>query len=309
MCETARKITKIVTREECQEYEEVYGVHVFDTAFFMWNVPSCRYALANLIKQLGIDERFVRRNEISLRSTISRAMVYHFGEPEIGGWGPQHCDIMWDAIHNHLVSGLSRDYNTPLGLGHLYRLVSKKPLRLPSQMMRIMLESSKVSDTHPTVIEFIHRWNRLCAKYEGQDEPSPIFTSKSIMLPLVNVNWTPRLEQLPFEFVMADFFENKAAQHVPKLFKKQITKLMANDERRHQGLKRRESVTIEYNDVLLRLKLFIQEAVSIGALPLVDDFVLRRHYYTLFAEGGDWVAEMNQERPKKDTRLMLKPLI
>lgn len=145
MCQAAREVTEIVTKEECPKYEEVYGKHSFDAAFFMLNVPSCRYAMAGLLEELGFGDRFIRLNEISPRSAIERAMKYHFGEPSKGGWDPKHCTMMHDTIQKQLVSGLSRDYNTPLELGRLYALVSES--YLPRPMIETMLELPKASET------------------------------------------------------------------------------------------------------------------------------------------------------------------
>jgi hypothetical protein len=148
MCKAAREIHTVTTRQPCPTDEEVYGEKAFDIAFIMISVPHCRYALSILLEKLGVDQREVRINELSTVKEIKTAMEQTFGPPEMTGWNPIHCETMWQAIHNHLLSGLSRDYNSPLGLGHLYGLVSKK--RLPSRMTRIMLKYSDIPDHHPT---------------------------------------------------------------------------------------------------------------------------------------------------------------
>ena len=148
MCKAARDIHTISTRQPCPTHEEVYGEKAFDTAFVMIALPFCRYALLGLLKKLGVDEREVRINELSSVAEIKMAMEQKFGAPELTGWNPSQCEKMWQAIHNHLLTGLSRDYNSALGLGHLYALVSKK--RLPSRMTRIMLKHSDIPDFHPT---------------------------------------------------------------------------------------------------------------------------------------------------------------
>jgi len=48
-------------------------------------------------------------------SHVEKAMEYHFGPPDVAGWDKSHCKKMQQALHNHLLTGLSRDYNSPLG--------------------------------------------------------------------------------------------------------------------------------------------------------------------------------------------------
>jgi hypothetical protein len=148
MRKAAREIHAVTTRQPCPTHQEVYGEQAFDIAFVMIAVPHCRYALSTLLEKLGVDQREIRINELSSVKEIKTAMEQTFGPPEMTGWDPTCCEKMWQAIHNHLLSGLSRDYNSALGLGHLYGLVSKK--RLPSRMTRIMLKHSDIPDFHPT---------------------------------------------------------------------------------------------------------------------------------------------------------------
>ncbi len=148
MCKAARIIHSVTTRQPCPSHEEVYGEQAFDVAFLMIAVPHCRFALWVLLNKLGVDHRQVRINELSTVAEIRTAMTQTFGPHELTGWDPQYCEKMWNAIHNHLLTGLSRDYNSPSGLGHLYGLVSKK--RLPTPLTRIMLKHSNIPDHHPT---------------------------------------------------------------------------------------------------------------------------------------------------------------
>jgi hypothetical protein len=130
-------------------------------------------------------------------------MVGHFGPPEESGWDPSFCKTMFKAIHSHLLTGLSRDYNSALGLGHLYALVSRK--QLPSKMVFIIMRHSNISDYHPSVLEFIERWNRLCAHYEGEElPPHPAARSKSIMMWGTDTTVEPRRLMLPFDYFTAD---------------------------------------------------------------------------------------------------------
>lgn len=72
MCQAAREITAISTRQPCPTHEEVYGEAAFDIPYFMVNVPACRYSLAMLLKEMGV-ERTVRLNEISAVSAVQVA--------------------------------------------------------------------------------------------------------------------------------------------------------------------------------------------------------------------------------------------
>ena len=223
MCKAARDVTAISTRQPCPTHEEIYGESAFDIPFMMTTLPACRFALAKLLRELDIDNRNVRLNEIILPSAIERAMTYHFGPPEETGWDPSYCKKMFTAIHDHLMTGLSRDYNSALGLGHLYGLVSQ--LDLPSKMVTIMMRDAPISDYHPTVLEFISRWNRLCQKYEGTDVPLPGTKSKSVMMLGTDVTIEPHLEALPFEYFLADVMRNPVLEPVPRLFKLQVVSL------------------------------------------------------------------------------------
>ncbi|CAB9505436.1 expressed unknown protein [Seminavis robusta] len=301
MCEGARLITKITTKEECPEYEEVYGEHAFDTAFFMYNVPSCRYAIAELMIELGIDARYIRLNEISLVSAIDRAMEYHFGKSEEAGWDPKHCPQMWNAIANHLVTGISRDYNSPLGLGTLYALVSGE--NLPRSMIHSMLKTTKVLDTHPTVIEFVHRWNRLCAKHLGKDFTSPICETKCIMLPCINLESQPRLASLPFKVIQDDYDLNPAIQVVPQWAR---NKLKNREFKVMQDIQKTQDPLMTFEERLLSLKLFIEEAESLQVLPIVDDFACRLRFNLFFGEGDSWLKEVRMDRPSKANKRIVR---
>ena len=147
MCKAAREIHEVTTGKPCPTHEEGYGIDAFDYPFSMLAIPYCRHALIALIKNLGIDVRMVRVNELVSVMEVQMAMEQTFGPPRASGWDPKHCTKMWEALHNHMLSGLSRDYNTAVGLGHLYSLISRK--KLPEGMVRIMLENTSVSDTHP----------------------------------------------------------------------------------------------------------------------------------------------------------------
>jgi hypothetical protein len=272
MCQAAREVTAITTRQPCPGNEELYGDEAFDIPFMMYNLPACRYTMAKLTKVLGLDRRHIRLNELSTQGAIHRAMVSHFGEPEEFGWDPSYCPKMWDAIVNHLMTGLSRDYNTALGLGHLYALVSQT--MLPGKMVTRMMYAAPISDYHPTVLDFVQRWNRLCIKYEvGELPPHPAVRSKSVMMWNTDVTVEPSRLVLPFEFFLADVLRNPILEPVPRLFKLQVLTLVTKNERE---LQRSKLPVINFYEALLRLKLFIMEAEGLGVLPLVDDFCIRK---------------------------------
>ena len=268
----AQQVTEISTRSPCPTHEEIIGELAFDIPFIMAAVPACRFQLAKLLKALDIDERVVRLNEIVVPKMVHKAMVYHFGQPKETGWDPSYCAKMYTAIHDHLMTGLSRDYNSALGLGHLYALVSQK--MLPDKMVSIMMRNAPVPDYHPTVLDFIGRWNRLCLKYEGvEDYSHPVTKSKSIMMWGEEVTVKPRRDTLPFEYFLADVMRNPVLAPVPRLFKLQVVSLVTKNERELQGTKIPE---IHFYEAVLRLKLFILEAESLGVLGLVDDFCIRK---------------------------------
>jgi hypothetical protein len=108
----------------------------------------------------GHVERAIR--ELVLPSAVYVAMANHFRPNEKSRWDTSFCKAMLDAIRGHLLTGLSRDYNSALGLGHFYALTSRK--EFPSKMISIMMRHSNISDYHPSVLKYIQRWNRLCAK-------------------------------------------------------------------------------------------------------------------------------------------------
>jgi hypothetical protein len=286
MCKAAREVTAISTRQPCSSHEEIYGEQAFDIPYFMQNLPSCRYSLAMVLKEMGIADRPVRLNEIVLPSAVYVAMVHHFGPPDESGWDPSFCKAMLDAIKGHLLTGLSRDYNSTLGLGHLYSLTSRK--ELPSKMIFIMMRHSNISDYHPSVLEFIQRWNRLSAKYEdGELPPHPAAVSKSAMMWGTDTTIEPRLLSLPFDYFAADVMRNPDLKRIPRLFKLQMVTLLTQDESKIQE---KQVPEIHFYDSVLRLKLFIEEAESLGVLGLVEDFCLRRHNDYLFGESNLWLS-------------------
>lgn len=267
MCQAAREVTEISSRAPCPVHEEIYGSQAFDIPYFMVNLPSCPYSIYHVLSKIGVSDRAIRLNEISPRSSVYRSMVYHFGPPDETGWDESQCPRMWDAIHNHLLSGLSRDYNSALGLGHLYGLVSKK--KLPWAMVQVMTEQCNIPDSHPVVLDFVYRWNRLCALYAGTEvEPHPAAISKSMMFWGVPAVTEPSRESLPFEFFTADVMRNPVLEQIPRLFKLQVVNMLTKDERKVQGKRVPE---VNFYEMILRLKLFIEEADSLNVLGLVDD--------------------------------------
>lgn len=302
MCVAAREITEITTRSPCPDFEEVYGKLAFDFPFFMIQIPYYSYTLNVLLDKLGVNSRAIRLNELSTVSEVKYAVIQHFGTPQETGWDASLCQSMWDALHNHLVTGLSRDYNTPLGLGSLYGAVAPNK-RISPKMMRIMMEASDVPDHHPTVIEFINRWNRLCAKFERKDiPPVPGTQGTSCMLYAMDVTFKPTLLQIPVQFWLKDIVvDNHVERDVPKLFKRYVVKLITDNERKLQG----EPVPMmHFFEQIVKLKLFIEEAESLKVLPLCDDFVIRMNHDFFFGEDHLWLQEVRGSRPKVVKQLM-----
>jgi len=170
-------------------------------------------------------------------------------------------------------------------------------------MINIMVLDSNIPDTHPVVLDFIFRWNRLCELYEtGRVPPHPVTQSKSQMfwgLPLV---LEPRLETLPFEFYTADIMRNKVLEPIPNLFKLQVVNLLTNDERKIQGKKIPE---INFFETMMRLKLFLQEADSLRVMGLLDDFCLRKNHDFFFGEDALWLQQIHRDRPQVATKVLL----
>ena len=304
MCEAARQITEIVTRKPCDPHEEIYGSHAFDIPYFMVSLPSCRYSIHSVLIKIGVKERAVRLNTLSMVSSVYHAMVYYFGKPEETGWNPEYCRKMHDAINNHLLTGLSRDYNSPLGLGHLYGLVSRE--KLSWAMISIMSKDCKIPDTHPVVMDYIFRWNRLCRLYKtGKIEPHVAAQSKSMMFWGTPAVLEPELDSLPFEFYTADIMRNKVLEPIPNFFKLQVVNILTNDERKIQQQKIPE---VHFYEMLLRLKLFLEEADCLNVLGLVDDFCIRKNHDFFFGEDALWLKAINKERPTVATNLLLKQM-
>jgi hypothetical protein len=300
MCAAAREVTAITTRQPCPPHEEIYGKSAFDVTFFMPYLPSCRYSIAMLLKYIGISERAQRLNELSSPMSIYYAMIGHFGPPDEFGWDPSFCAPMSSGIKNHLVTGLSRDYNTALGLGHLYALVSRQVLSSP--MVTVMVKMSPITNYHPTVLEFIQRWNRLCAEYEGEVlPPHAAVRSKSIMMVCTSITVEPRRKCLPFQYFLADVMRNPAMEQTPRLFKLHELSLLTQDERRVQ---KTEVPVIDFYEAVMRLKLFIQESDSLGVLGLVDDFVIRKQNDFYFGEDHLWLQEVRETKSDEVSNLI-----
>lgn len=233
-----------------------------------------------------------RINELSNTSTIRRAMEWLFGPPDEGGWDPKYVGRMHTAIFEHLLTGLSRDYNTALGLGHLYGLVSES--QLSSKMIGIMAKQSPISDYHPTVLEFIQRWNRLCAAYEGVElPPHEQELSNSIMVWNTNVTVEPHLQEIPFRFFISDVVKNSVIDPFPQIFKSSVVRLLTQNEQRIQRTKKEPMMN--FFETVLRLKLFIMEASSLGVLPTVDDFALRKNHDFFFGKIPLPIASASQD--------------
>jgi hypothetical protein len=304
MCAAAREVTAITTRQPCPPQEEIYGKSAFDVPYVMTNLPSCRYSLAMLLKHIGVSQRPQRVNELSTPMSLYYAMVSHFGLADEFGWDPSFCAPMALALKNHLVTGLSRDYNSALGLGHLYSLVSRQVMS--SAMVSVMVKNSPISDYHPTVLEFTQRWNRLCAEYEGEVlPPHAAVRSKSIMMWGTNITVEPRRECLPFEYFLADVMRNPIMEQVPRLFKLHELSVLIQDERRVQKI---QVPIITFHETVMRLKLFIQEADSLGVLGLVDDFVIRKQNDFYFGEDHLWLQECRESKSDEVSKLIMTHL-
>ena len=90
-----------------------------DIPYFMIALPSCRYSIFHVLTKIGVKDRMVRLNEVSMVTHVEKAMEYYFGPADVAGWDKVHCRKMQEALHNHLLTGLSRDYNSALGKSSL----------------------------------------------------------------------------------------------------------------------------------------------------------------------------------------------
>ena len=61
--------------------------------------------------------------------------------------------------------------------------------------------------------------------------------------------------------------QNHVLAAVPKLMKSYMSRLVVDEEQRLQGTKK---PVVKFFDQIVRLKLFIEEAESLGVMPLVD---------------------------------------
>ena len=68
-----------------------------------------------------------------------------------------------------------------------------------------------------------------------------------------------------------------------------------DDEKKVQGVKNPQ---VGFFECIIRLKLFIEEADSLGVLPLVDDFCLRENHDFFFGEDNYWLRKVRGNRPK-----------
>merc|ERR1719410_1596677 len=124
-------------------------------------------------------------------------------------------------------------------------------------MISIMSRECKIPDTHPVVMDYIYRWNRLCKLYEtGQADPHIAAQSKSMMFWGTPAVLEPQLDSLPFEFYTADIMRNKVLEPIPNFFKLQVVNVLTNDERKIQ---RRKIPVVNFYEMVLRLKLFLEE--------------------------------------------------
>jgi hypothetical protein len=159
-------------------------------------------------------------------------------------------------------------------------------------MVNVMVKSSPIADYHPTVLEFIQRWNRLCAEYEGEViPPHDAVRSKSIMMMCTSITVEPRRESLPFEYILADVMRNPVMEQTPRLFKLHELSILMQDERRVQ---KTQVPIFNFYEAVMRLKLFIQESDSLGVLGLVDDFVIRKQNDFYFGEDHLWLQDVRE---------------
>ncbi len=65
-----------------------------------------------------------------------------------------------------------------------------------------------------------------------------------------------------------------------------------------------DSPTVDFYDQILQLKLFILDAESLGVLPLVDDFSIRKNHDFFFGEDHLWLREVRGSRPRGVNQLL-----
>eukprot|EP00567_Pseudictyota_dubia_P007645 CAMPEP_0197445278 /NCGR_PEP_ID=MMETSP1175-20131217/10537_1 /TAXON_ID=1003142 /ORGANISM="Triceratium dubium, Strain CCMP147" /LENGTH=904 /DNA_ID=CAMNT_0042976211 /DNA_START=89 /DNA_END=2803 /DNA_ORIENTATION=+ len=297
MTEAARKCTEITTHARCPPHTEVYGELAFDVPYFMTNLPSCRYAIGALCEAMQY-ERPVRINEICAPSSIYHAMVKNFGEPKEGGWDPSLCRDMFRATHDHLLTGLSRDYNTAVGLGLLYATVADEPF-IPRHLLERMDESSPISDLHPVVVDFTQRWNRLAARLEGKDEP-PLSGSKSRSALFYNedIRLEPTNPSLRLIDVMSDTLKSPFYDNFPESIIAEVSEAFEEDIQvvQKQGEGGGHALA-HYLDWKVRLKMFLQEADG-STFVSVDDFIMQRTTDVMFDQGAFWNKRRNEKLKK-----------
>jgi hypothetical protein len=129
-----------------------------------------------------------------------------------------------------------------------------------------MMRHSNISDYHPSVLEFIQRWNRLSAKYEdGELPPHLTALSKSVMMCGTDTTVEPRRLSLPFDYFTDDVMRNPDLKIIPSLFKIKVITLSTQDEGKIQEI---FFPKIHFYECVLRLKLFIGEAEILRKVSL-----------------------------------------
>lgn len=120
-----------------------------------------------------------------------------------------------------------------------------------------------------------------------------------------NITVEPRRECLPFEYFLADVMRNPIMEQVPRLFKLHELSVLIQDERRVQKI---QVPIITFHETVMRLKLFIQEADSLGVLGLVDDFVIRKQNDFYFGEDHLWLQECRESKSDEVSKLIMTHL-
>jgi hypothetical protein len=107
----------------------------------------------------------------------------------------------------------------------------------------------------------------------------------------------PLMLSLPFETWIADVYENHVFESLPQRLKNESIGLLVEDEIMCQGVRYPKT---GFFDCIIRLKLFIQEADSLGVLPLVDDFCLRKDHDFFFGDDNFWLRNKADDGPRPE---------
>lgn len=125
--QAAAHVHTIVTGHAPAPRCEVYGSHAFDRTFSGWFGfhDEQIQAIADLLEI----KRHVRVSDFATAEMLKEAMIDRFDQPKIGEWDDSLCKQMELTITHELMSGMSIDHNTNVGLVMLYERAGGIPSR------------------------------------------------------------------------------------------------------------------------------------------------------------------------------------